>query len=104
MLGKIWKLEIPHGSMLPGFSPAGNSPISGVRQGPTRPLWVARSIGYMYSAGSSQRRVRAVELEVGTREAVVGDAHLRGHLLGVQGRHVVVLLEGVGEDLPVAVV
>ena len=61
MLGKIWKLLIPHGSMPPGLSPAGSSPMSGVRHGPTNPLWVARSIGYMNSGGSSQRRLPDVD-------------------------------------------
>lgn len=61
MLGKIWKLLIPHGSIPPGFTPAGSSPMSGVSQGPTSPLRVARSIGYMYSGGSSHRRRPAVD-------------------------------------------
>ena len=43
------------------FAPRRGVMISGVRQGPTRPLWVARSMGYMYSGASSQRRVPAVE-------------------------------------------
>ena len=29
MFGKIWKLLMPHGSMPPGLSPAGSSPMSG---------------------------------------------------------------------------
>ncbi len=37
-------------------------------------------------------------------ESGVGVTHLRRHLLRVQRRHVIVLLERVGEDLPVAVV
>ena len=48
--------------------------------------------------------MRPVDLEVPALERRVGLTHLAGHLLGVQRRHVVVLLEGVGEDLPVAVV
>ena len=49
---------MPHGSMPPGFSPA-DWCVSGVRHGPTRPLRVARSTGYMYSGASSHRRVPA---------------------------------------------
>ena len=113
MFGKIWKLLIPHGSIPPGLSPAaGSSPMSGVRHGPTSPLLVARSIGYMYSGASSQRRVPAVDTsrcgpsswKCPQVNPALGSRTSDGHLLGVQRRHVVVLLERVGEDLPVAVV
>ena len=55
-------------------------------------------------ARGGHQPVWSVDLEVPALERGVGLAHLARHLLRVQGRHVVVLLESVGEDLPVAVV
>ena len=114
MFGKIWKLLMPHGSTPPGFTPGGQRPE--VRAPPTdRPgrcgsrarsgTWTPGSSVHRRAPGGADDAVRAVDTGSGrTRTPRSGWRTAARHLLRVQRGHVVVLLERVGEQLPVAVV
>ena len=84
-----------------GCAPGPDEPTLG------RPLDRVHVLGGQQPAagtGGGHHPVRTVELEMAADESGVGYPHLRRHLLNVQRGYVVVLLERVGEDLPVAVV
>ena len=103
---------MPHGSMPPGFSPADwcglrcpPRPDQAAARGPFDRVHVLRRQQPPPGAGGGDQPVRAVELEVRALERRRwAGAPRAGTCCGVQRRHVVVLLERVGEDLPVAVV